>query len=215
MLKSAPGEYYHLYNRGMQKQPIFVNDSDRIRFLFYTLVFQGSKHIKNISRHIKQSVQSSTLHINTDLLKEIEANRRVELVHFCLMPNHFHLLVKEREEGGIAKYMQRVLTAYTKYFNKRHNKSGHLFQGKYKSVHIINDEQLMYLSTYIHKNPSELKVWKGKEEQYQWSSYTDCLNNNRFEGLLNLDIVMSRYPDNSKKEKYKKFVETSVVKELK
>src|SRR3989338_7761661 len=89
----APEEYYHIYNRGMQKQPIFENDKDRLRFLFLLFVFQGKNSIKNISREIKQNVQSSTLHIKPELEKEILKNRTVELINFCLMPNHFHLQV--------------------------------------------------------------------------------------------------------------------------
>src|SRR6185436_6338169 len=130
----APGEYYHIYNRGIQKQPIFVTESDRMRFIFLLLTFQGKEPIKNISREIKSHVQGQALHISADLENEILKTREVELVSFCLMPNHFHLLVAEKEEGGIVKYIQRVLTAYAMYFNIRHQKSGHLFQGPYQSV---------------------------------------------------------------------------------
>src|SRR3989338_8318052 len=120
----APGEYYHLYNRGMQKQLIFQTDADRLRFLFLILTFQGRDQIKNLSRELKQSVQGSTLHIRPELEEEIIKNRTVELVCFTFMPNHFHLQVLEKKEGGIAKYMQRVETAYTMYFNTRYQKSG-------------------------------------------------------------------------------------------
>src|SRR3990167_8808008 len=131
----APEEYYHIYNRGMQKQPIFETDKDRLRFLFLLFVFQGKDSIKNISREIKQSVQSSTLHIKPELEKEVLKNRTIELVSFCLMP---------------------------KYFNVRHQKSGHLLQGSYKSVLMEDDVQLMHTSAYIHKNPRELTSWRGR-----------------------------------------------------
>lgn len=215
MSRQAPGEYYHIYNRGMQKQPIFEIDSDRLRLLFLVLTFQGETIIKNVTRTLKQSVhvQSRTLHIEDELVDDILKNRLVELVHFCLMPNHFHLLVREVADDGISKYMQRVLTAYTKYFNIRHNKTGHLFQGGYKSVWVENDEQLMYLSSYIHKNPSELKGWKGKEHEYYWSSYYDCLHENRFDRLLETGIVMDRYKSAKGASGYKEFVRTSIAKE--
>lgn len=213
----APEEYYHIYNRGMQKQPIFETDQDRLRFLFLILTFQGKNTIKNISREIKQSVQlhvqSSTLHtlhINPELEKEILENQTVELVSFCLMPNHFHLQILEKSEGGIAKYMQRVLTAYTKYFNVRHQKSGHLLQGSYKSVFMEDDLQLMHTSAYIHKNPAELKDWRGEEEKYLWSSFSDYTSVNRWGRLLSTGVILERY----KKEKgnYLEFVKTSLVK---
>lgn len=207
----APGEYYHIYNRGTQKQPIFENNTDKFRLLFLLLTFQGDISIKNISREVKQSVQSQTLHIKEDMEGDILKSRTVELVAFCFMPNHFHLIVREIEEGGIAKYMQRVLTAYAKYFNTKYEMSGHLFQGTYKSVLIGSDLQLMHLSAYIHKNPSELKEWKGKEDKYPWSSYGDYVSKNRFGPLLITDIIMDRYKKDE--QSYKKFVKTSLAKE--
>lgn len=209
----APEEFYHVYNRGMQKQAIFESDRDRLRFLFLLLSFQGKDIIPNISRTLKKYVQSSTLNITRDFVEEILKERMVELVAFCLMPNHFHLILCEKKEGGIAKYMQRVLTAYTKYFNTRHNKTGHLFQGSYKSVHIEGDEQLMYTSAYIHKNPIELTEWKNKLEKYPWSSYQDFILMNRWDDLLSRDILLERYSDLKSNDSYRKFVETSPAKE--
>ncbi|MEX2007277.1 MAG: transposase [Candidatus Levyibacteriota bacterium] len=209
----APNEYLHVFDRGMQKQPIFEIKADYIRFLFLILTFQGDAVIKNISREIKQSVQSSTLHIDAELEKDILKNRAVELISFCLVPNHFHLIVHELVEGGISKYMQRVMTAYTKYFNLRHGKSGHLFQGRYKSVLISNDRQLMHTSAYIHKHPVEIG-WKGKEEKYPWSSYQDCIGENRFGSLLITDIIIKRFEEEKGSFSYKKFVSSSPAKEM-
>ncbi len=217
----APGEYYHVYNRGMQKQPIFETDKDRLRFLFLLLTFQGKESIKNISRELKQStksaqsaqsVQSSTLHIRPEIEKQILKDKMVELVSFCLMPNHFHLQVLEKTEGGIAKYMQRVLTAYTKYFNIRHEKSGHLLQGAYKSVLMGDDVQFLHTSAYIHKNPAELKTWKGREDRYPWSSFQDYVHENRFGNLISTGIILDRY-DSKKNHSYLNFVKTSPAKE--
>ena len=212
----APEEYYHIYNRGMQKQPIFEIDADRIRFLFLLFVFQGRNSVKNISREIKQSMQSSTLHtlrIMPELEKEILENKTVDLISFCLMPNHFHLIVKELEEGEIAKYMQRVLTAYTKYFNLRHTKSGHLLQGSYKSVFLEDDRQFMHTSAYIHKNPTELKDWKRKEDKYPWSSYQDYILENRWGKLLSIDMILDHFSGEKEIIFYRNFVETSSAKE--
>ena len=209
----APGEYYHIYNRGMQKQLIFETDKDRLRFLFLLFVFQGKNSIKNISREIKQNVQSSTLHIRPELVKEVLKNRTMELISFCFMPNHFHLQILEKTEGGISKYMQRVLTAYTKYFNVKHQKSGHLLQGSYKSVLMENDLQLMHTSAYIHKNSRELTNWKKKEDKYPWSSFQDYVSLNRFGKLLSTGIILDRYDNNKKSILYKNFVDTSLAKE--
>jgi len=216
MRLSAPDEYSHVFNRGIQKQPIFETKADYVRFLFLILTFQGETVIQNVSRKIKQSVQSQTLntfHIDSGLEKEILKNRMVELVAFCLMPNHFHLIVHELEEGGLSKYMQRVLTAYVKYFNLRHDKSGYLFQSKFKNVLIEDDRQLMHTSVYIHKHPIEIG-WKGKEEKYPWSSYQDYIGKNRFGALLVTDIITQRFIEDKDVSGYKEFVSSSPAKEL-
>ncbi len=208
-IKIAPGEYYHIFNRGVNKQTIFNSNADRARFLFLILYFQSPVTLLNISRPIKDFVKHSVF--NTDKEKIIK-ERFVELVSFCLMPNHFHIILKEVEESGIARYMQRVLNSYTKYYNTKYNKSGHLFQGPYKAVHVENNNQLLYLSTYIHRNPRELKEWINKESNYPWSSYQDFIKNNRFEELLVFDIIIEQFKN---KEEYAEFVQTSTAKTLK
>lgn len=163
---------------------------------------------------MEQSVQSSTLHISNKLREEVLKDRMVELVLFCFVPNHFHIVVRELIDNGISKYMQRVLTAYTKYFNIRHEKTGHLFQGPYKSVHIEDDRQLMHTSAYIHKHPCEINGWLGREDKYPWSSYQDCINRNRFDELLITGIITERYIENKGVSSYKKFVSSSPAKEI-
>ena len=141
----------------------------------------------------------------------ITESRHVELVGFVLMPNHFHLILHELEEGGISKYMQRVSNAYTKYFNTKYKSSGHLFQGAYKMVHMESDPQILYLSAYVHNNVRELKGWNKKEHLYRWSSYQDFIKENRWGELLKTDIILDQFPN---KEKYKTFVQKSGAKEI-
>jgi putative transposase len=209
-IKIAPGEYYHIFNRGMSKQLIFHDEKDRVRFLFLILYFQSPVLIQNIGRSLKLFVQHSVFNI-LEIRQEVAKNRLVELTSFCLMPNHFHLVVKEVEENGIARYMQRVLNSYTKYYNTKYKKSGHLFQGPYKAVHVENNRQLLYLSAYIHRNPREIKEWFNKESNYPWSSYQDCVKQNRFEELLILDIITGQFKN---KKEYDNFVKTSPAKLL-
>lgn len=208
-IKIAPGEYYHIFNRGVNKQLIFHETTDWARFLFLILHFQSPVIFQNIGRPTKEFVKHSVFNINSD---EIIKKRYVELTAFCLMPNHFHLIVKEVKEGGISQYMQRVLNSYTKYFNTKYKKSGHLFQGPYKAVHVENNEQLLYLSAYIHRNPREFTNWSGKEDKYQWSSYQDLVKQNRFEKLINSDIITDQFKN---KNDYNNFVKTSGAKILK
>lgn len=208
----APGEYYHIYNRENTKQPIFIENRDRIRFLFLIIYLQSPTNFPNISRQVSHFIKNRVFNVVQENVLDIKKHRNVELINFALMPNHFHLTLHELKEGGIATYMQRILCSYTKYINTKYNKSGHLFQGPYKAVHVEDNNQLLYLSTYIHRNPRELSEWKNKEEIYPWSSLYDYLGENRWGILLKKDIILNQF--NSASE-YKTFVSTSTAKTLK
>ncbi|MEI7720324.1 MAG: transposase [bacterium] len=176
------GEYYHLYNRGTEKRNIFSLQKDYERFvaLLYLSNSAESIHIDNLNR----GERGETL-----LTKAVDIGRGetlVDLGAYVLMPNHFHLLVKEKTTGGISKFMQKLTTGYTMYFNKRHERTGALFQGVFKSTHASEDRYLKYLISYIHLNPIKLiePKWKetgvtnhAKAEQYlqtyHYSSYLD------------------------------------------
>ena len=207
----AKGEYYHIFNRGNNKQTIFLDKRDKIRFLFLIIYFQSHIFFENLGRQVSYFIENGTFNIDEDLEKKLLNNRNVKLINFALMPNHFHLTLYEFKEGGISQYMQRVLCAYTKYFNIKYKKSGHLFQGPYKAVNIKNNNQLLYLSTYIHRNSRELPEWKNKEYMYPWSSYQDYIKNNRWGKLLKQDIILKQFF--SKKE-YDDFTKSSSAKAL-
>ena len=211
-IKISPGEYYHIFNRGVNKQLIFGEDRDRVRFLFLILYFQSKLVFSNIVRCVKYYVQHRVFNIDTEVIKEVVQNREIELVAFCLMPNHFHLILKELEPGGIGRYMQRVLNSYTKYFNTKYKKSGHLMSGPYKAVHVKDNRQLLHLSAYIHRNPRELKEWLNKERKYVWSSYMDMVGECRWGDLLAHKIVTGQF---DQKITYENFVKTSPAKRLK
>lgn len=205
----AADEYYHLLGRGNNKQDIFFDKRDYIRFLFLILYFQAPTRFPQVGRYVSHFVKHRVFDKVHQTATEVAGKRYVELVGFCLMSNHYHLLVKNVEEDGISRYMQRVLNSHTKYFNTKYERSGHLFQGPYKAVHIESDKQLQYLSTYIHRNPRELKRWRGKEHQYPWSSFQDYVSENRWGELLVSDIILDSYKD---ARAYKKFVDTSSAK---
>ncbi len=142
-------------------------------------------------------------------IEEIVRKRTVELISFTLMPNHFHLLIHQLKDNGIANYLSRIQNAQTKYFNTKYKRTGHLFQGSYKSVHIKSNNQLLYLSAYMHKNQRELMGWKNKEHLYPWSSYQDYLQN-RWGELLKPGIILEQF--NNPKD-YKNFIKKSNAKE--
>ena len=224
-VKLAEGEHYHLYNRGNRGQGIFLDESDYARFLFLILYCQSPVPVTNIGHRVKLYVKHKQFSLYDVLRADIAKRRYVELVNFCLMPNHFHLTVAQKEKDGIAKYMQRVLNAYTKYFNTKYKKEGHLFQGPFQAVRVMSNEQLLYLSTYIHRNPHVIREWRGKESTYPYASFQDYISENRWGPLLASDIVLGQFTPSSSVipaqagiqslgGRYKKFVDGSPAKTL-
>jgi len=208
-IKFAPGFYYHLCNRSNDEQPIFLDERDYARFLFFILFCQAPVSFFNISRQTSYFVKHSVFNISKTTLSAVLAKRQVGLNAFAIMPNHFHLLVQERVGGGISRYLQRIQNGYAKYFNTKYRKRGHLFQGSFRAIPVETDEQLLYLSAYIHRNPRGITEWKGKELKYPWSSYQDCAQKNRWDELLQPSIFLKQF-DNAKS--YQRFVETSTAK---
>lgn len=205
----APGEYYHLYIRGVAKQNIFLDTRDYSRIIFLLLYFQSSAQIHNISRYITYFIKYKIFKLTKDKEEELLKNRTVELVSFTIMPNHLHLIVHELTDGGIPQYMKKVLGGYAKYFNAKYKKSGHVFQGAYNATHIEKNEQLIYVSAYIHLNQREISNWKNKEHLYPWSSYQDYLGKNRWGEFLKPEIILEQFHNSSE---YKKITEESGAK---
>lgn len=207
------GEYYHIYNRGVEKRDIFLNDDDRWRFLTLLVLLQGDTYVPQIGRvvpYVKHLVSDISVNAieRRSIFRDILTNRTVELVGFCLMPNHFHLILHEMNGKGISRFMQRLGDSYTKYFNTKYERSGHLFNGVFQAVHIDNDEYLTYLSAYIHLNPHELTAWRRKEATYPWSSFQDYVGINRWRTFLNASIVLDQF----NVREYKQFVVESDIK---
>lgn len=210
-VKIGPGEHYHIYNRGSNKSNIFIDESDYTRFLFCLLYFQSETTFNNLGYYVSYFRKNKKFNISNRTLSKIISKRSVEVVNFCLMPNHFHITLFEVNEKGIANYMQRVLNSYTKYFNSKYKRSGHLFQGPYQAVHVVSNEQLLHLSAYVHKNPREIKLTGGKTWQnYFWSSYQDYCIENRWQALLMSDIISEQFKN---KAEYVDFVRESLAKE--
>lgn len=189
----SPGEYYHLYNRGNSKQKIFRDKRDYARFveLLYLCNTNRSFVAQYISKNHFDFYRPDTL---------------VDIGAYCLMPNHFHILVKEKEEGGISRFMQKLSTAYVMYFNTRHERSGGLFEGKFKAEYIDNDRYLKYIFSYIHLNPLKLidKNWKlhglksrtGTEKflkEYRFSSHDEYLGEKRVQSAIIFQQAFPKY----------------------
>lgn len=144
--------YYHLYNRGVEKRNIFQDDQDFRVFLSYLKNYLEPKNKTLLNKELAKASYKQ----KDKILKQISLNNfsgKIELIAYCLMRNHFHLLLKQNDERGIESFMKSLATRYVMYFNRRHKRVGGLFQDVYKAVLVNSDEQLVYLSRYIHTNP--------------------------------------------------------------
>lgn len=194
----AKGEFYHIYAHGIGDMKIFKNTKDYQRFL--SLLFSANNY-DSIPRLDRKPGLNSVWDILGNETKQ--ENSLVDIVSFSLMPTHFHLLLGELGDANISKYLHRILVSHAKYFNLKYERRGHLFESKFNSKHIHDDNYLLVVSSYIHKNAKDLPGWKNKEDKYPWSSYQDYVEANRWGKLLNKDII----EDQLKGQRYKNFVE--------
>jgi putative transposase len=144
----TPGEYYHLYSRGVEKRKIFLDHKDHERFMALLYIMNQPEPF-NFGNFLKQNKI-------TDIFSETKEKSLVSIISYTLMPNHFHILVYENQEGGISKFMLRLLTAYSMYFNTKYERSGPLFVHPFRSQHISNESHFMWLFSYIHLNPIKI-----------------------------------------------------------
>lgn len=191
--KFSVSEFYHIYNRGNNKGLIFLTDSDRKRFQRLLFLCNDTKSV------VYKTVQGLPL----DKIKRDEP--LVDIGAYCLMPNHFHLLLRERKEGGISLFLEKLTTAYSMYFNKSNERTGSLFEGRFKAKYVDSDEYLKYLFSYIHLNPVKIidSEWKengiadrGMARQYlaayKYSSYLDYIGAGRGESLI---LTRAAFPE--------------------
>ena len=153
----APEEYYHIYNRGVDKRVIFLDTADHQYFL--ALLYLSNSRKSFIVSNIAKT------HPREEFFDVDREDHLVAIGAYCLMPNHFHILIKENVEGGTSLFMQKLSTAYTMYFNAKYERTGALFQGTFKAKHIDNDRYLKYLYAYIHLNPAKMvdDGWKNRK----------------------------------------------------
>ncbi len=141
------GAYFHAYNRGANKALIFLDEQDYLNFIYRAKLLLGLLPLPK--RSAKGSIR----------LKPLPA-MGLEILSYCLMPNHFHFLVKQNQVNGLKIFLHRLCTSYSSYFNKKYGHSGHIFQGIYKSKNVLNDSYLTQLIAYIHLNPLQPFEWK-------------------------------------------------------
>lgn len=178
---------------------IFPKEKDYKRFLTLLFAANNEGQIPRLDRYDDLNLAWDIANAKIKLEKPL-----VDIVCFCLMPTHIHLLLKERRDGNITKYLHRILVSHSKYINIKYERRGHLFESKFNSKHIDTNDYLLILSSYIHKNPKDISNWKNKEYTYPWSSYQDFIGTNRWNHLLSKNIIIEQFEN---KKEYKKFVE--------
>ncbi len=189
---------YHVYNRGVEKRITFTNDRDYLRCIHDLYEFNDQEPALNLGHFLTSQPSSKNIEVGLRYFQYNKPERPprkllVEILAFCLMPNHYHLLLRQKKDNGISTFMQKFGTGYTNYFNLKYERVGPLFQGKFKAVEVETDAQLLHLPYYIHLNPVELveprwkdriiKNWKGTItflESYRWSSYLDYIGKKNF-----------------------------------
>lgn len=208
-LQFAPGEFYHVYNRGNARQDIFNNDKDRYRFLQAMYLSNNSNSFLAIEE-LERSKSGYTLEEIKRIIDSsgVVYNSLVRICADCLMPNHFHFLIQEIQKDGIIKFMQKLGTSYAKYFAIKYDRPGSLFQGRFKATHIETDDQLRYILAYINAiNPAQLVDRDLKEngiknvarswefvDKYNWSTHQEFIGR-RESIIINKGLLGKLYPN--------------------
>ncbi|HCP08789.1 MAG TPA: hypothetical protein DIT25_03270 [Candidatus Moranbacteria bacterium] len=201
----ANGEYYHIFNRGIEKRDVFLDENDYRRFLDGVYLLNDRQDGLMIEwRDYKKGNLSAKLE---DFLKRSfrKKDPLVEIVAYCLNPNHYHFILKQITDRGIERFMHKIGTSHTKYFNKKNKRSGVLFQGVFKSVHIDSNEYLLYLSAYVNKN----NFIHGYNKNDSWAySSLHCYLNERLDKLVCKDVILGQFNNT---EEYKEFLENNAL----
>ncbi|MEM0232334.1 MAG: transposase [Candidatus Methanomethyliaceae archaeon] len=195
-------EIYHVLNRGVDKRIIFFDEKDYLRFIHDLYEFNDEEPAMNTNYFFNKFK-------NMDLRSQYIANQRrknrkmiVKIFAFCLMPNHYHLMLSPIVKDGITKFMRKLNIGYAKYFNEKYGRVGTLFERRYKAIPITKESHFIYLPTYIHLNPLDLKFpeWRNKEirnykeamkflESYRWSSFLDYIGKKNFPSITQREFL--------------------------
>lgn len=204
--------YYHIYNRGVEKRTIFIDDKDYLVFLGCLKLYLTPP--QPTDRRFSRTLQGSSLSDETKIIyapsrQPNNHEKTIELVAYCLMPNHFHLLLRSIEKDSMSRFMRSVSTRYSMYFNKKYERVGHLFQGIYKAVMIEQENQFLWVTKYIHRNPLSLTSYKDrpcKLQDYPYSSYKNYLGKIH-QTWIHPENVLTYFSTTNSRQTYQNFVE--------
>lgn len=229
--KFANNEIYHIYNRGTDKREIFLRKEDYYQFIHDLFEFNDIKPAPHLNVIINKSGEVRLLLFGARGKRE-PRELLVEILAFILMPNHYHLLLRQRKENGITEFMRKLGTGYTNYFNHKYKRSGVLFQGKFKAVLVSHDPHFIYLPYYIHLNCLDLiePNWRDGEiknikkaieflESFRWSSHLDYIGKKNFPSVTQreflLDIFGGKTSYRNEIHKWLKTMEAAEIEKIK
>jgi putative transposase len=191
--------YYHIYNRGVEKRTIFTDEKDYKTFLSYLQIYLSTQEKKPT----RLNLVGKNWRERQFIIRSLSLNNfseEIDLLAYCLMPNHFHLLLKQKPATAIKSFMQSLATKYSIYFNRRHDRVGSLFQSVFKAVEIKSEEQLVYLSKYIHLNPIEANL-----PNWKYSSLSNYLR--QFSQIwVKPDEILALFSENNPNLSYNNFI---------
>ncbi len=194
------GNFYHTYNRGVARQPTFFTKRDYERMMLTFRFYRLRKPPLKLSHYLELSIEERNAWITRH---EQTLQKLVEIVCFVLLPNHFHMMLKQVNDGGITTFLRHVANSYTKYINTKQHRPGPLFQGEFKAVRVETNEQLLHVSRYIHLNPfTSSLVRKEDLQSYPWSSLPIYLGKSSMP-YLSPDIILDQF---SSKQPYESFI---------
>ena len=200
------GDIYHLFNRGVEKRQIFMDESDRFRFVFCLYECNDANFVimrNRINDRLFRKNYIGDTYVNLPAF-QTKREMLVEIIAFVLMPNHYHLVVRPLVEGGVSLFMKKLSNSYTGYFNDKYERKGMgaLFQGAFKAVRVERDGQFLHLAEYLFANPVEIidPEWKDRGAQdikkaiefvnnYKWSSYSDSIGIDNFPSVTARDFL--------------------------
>ncbi|MBI2484704.1 transposase [Candidatus Uhrbacteria bacterium] len=199
----ASGEYYHIYNRGVDKRQIFLSPLDFERFYESLYLFNDRSYDRKGGDKVERTLQLAGAEVFG-----IDRDPLASILSFELMSNHFHMLIRQERDGGVSEFMHRVGTGYTNYFNGLYKRTGSLFEGPFHAVQIQSDAQLIHVIRYIHLNglDGSSHLWREGEvldwdralhllDQYSWSSHHFYMGRDQELPVLNEQLVHSLFPD--------------------
>jgi putative transposase len=195
--------YYHIYNRGVEKRLIFQDEQEYGVFLSYLKVYLSPTDTNDLSKRLKNpQLSAAEKHSVRKLLQLNNFSEQISLLAYCLMPNHFHLFIKQHNQGSINQFMNSLCTRYVMYFNRKNKRVGPLFQSRYKAVLISSEAQYLHISRYIHK---QALAGQGDSDYAQPSSYPEYIGARNTE-WVHPEEILSFFSNTTPSLSYERFV---------